>query len=137
VAVRSQTKILGSVAQQEFGSTVANVGDLDLDGVTDVVAGAPGSTASDAIDRGAVHVLFMNRDGTVKAQQAISEAAGNFQGVLNCNISDWFGSSVASVGDLDGDQVQVCSRRFLSFLAVGSTSPHAASTWPKGYRCRS
>jgi hypothetical protein len=55
--------------------------------------------------RGAVYILFLSPDGTVKAEQKISDTAGNFQGVLDND--DRFGSSVAALGDLDGDGIQV------------------------------
>ncbi|MCP4958647.1 MAG: hypothetical protein GY925_05180, partial [Actinomycetia bacterium] len=51
--------------------------------------------------RGAVYVLFLNADGTVKAEQKISSTTGGLTGPLD--NSDDFGVSVAGVGDLDGD----------------------------------
>ena len=48
-------------------------------------------------------VLFLNNDGTVKSHQKISDTQGGFTGILD--IGDWFGSSAASLGDLDGDGV--------------------------------
>jgi hypothetical protein len=85
-----------------FGINVAGLGDLDGDGITDIAVGAflddDGGT-----DRGAVWVLFMNADGTVRAHQKTSDTAGGFNGVLD--NSDLFGRSVAGMGDLDGDGV--------------------------------
>ena len=52
---------------------------------------------------GAVYVLFLNADGTVKSHQKISAAEGNFNEVL-ANYAG-FGTSVSSLGDLDGDGV--------------------------------
>ena len=85
-----------------FGASVASLGDLDGDGVTDLAVGAyrddDGST-----DQGAVWILFLNPDGTVASEQKVSETAGGFGGTLD--PSDLFGLSVASLGDLDGDGV--------------------------------
>ena len=53
--------------------------------------------------RGAVYLLFLNTDGTAKSVQKISSTEGNLGVVLDA--SDLFGSSVASLGDLDGDGV--------------------------------
>ena len=50
-----------------------------------------------------VWVLFLNANGTVKNHQKISDEAGNFTGTLD--DADVFGTSVVSVGDLDGDTV--------------------------------
>ena len=44
-------------------SAVANIGDLDGDGVNDLAAGATGVNAEPAgANRGAVHIMFMNTD---------------------------------------------------------------------------
>ncbi len=53
--------------------------------------------------RGAVWVLFLTGDGTVKAHQKISDEDGNFGGTLA--DGDEFGFAVTSLGDLDGDGV--------------------------------
>ena len=84
-----------------FGSSVASLGDLDGDGVTDLAVGAGGDDTGGS-DRGAVHVLFMNANGTVKSSVKI--ASGTNGGPTLADF-DHFGSSVASLGDLDGDGV--------------------------------
>ena len=49
-----------------FGDSVANIGDLDLDGVNDLAVGAKRDHPSVGNDRGAVYILFMKTDGSVK-----------------------------------------------------------------------
>jgi hypothetical protein len=91
-----------------FGSSVTAVGDLDGDGVTDLAVGARGDgTGGDR--RGAVHVLFMNTDGTAKSSTKIADSTGGGPALTDL---DRFGNSVATLGDLDGDGV--------SDLAVGA-----------------
>ena len=104
-----------------FGRSVANIGDLDGDGVVDLAVGAPTDLAQ---NRGAVYVLFLNNDGTVKANQKINSTEGGFGGVLA--NGDGFGSSVTSMGDMNGDGV--------SDLAVGASLTDiggnaAGATW--------
>ena len=89
----------------EFGEARSpRIGDLDGDTVIDVAV-----ADTSAMDGGgfgawcAVWILFLNSDGTAKAHQKISATQGGFTGVLN-NGAD-FGTSVASLGDLDGDGV--------------------------------
>ena len=55
-------------------------------------------------NRGAVWVLFLNADGTVSSHQKISDTEGGFTGTLD--NSDNFGSSVAGLGDFDGDGIE-------------------------------
>lgn len=86
----------------EFGRSVASLGDLDGDGVIDLAVGAPGD-ATGGTRRGAVWVLFLNADGTVKRHVKIASALGGFTGRLR-NL-DWFGFSLANLGDFDEDGV--------------------------------
>jgi hypothetical protein len=83
-----------------FGSAVADIGDLEGDGVTDVAVGAPGDDEG-GTDRGAVWILFMNSDGTVDMQQKIGDSSGGFNGKLDND--DGFGSALAPLGDLNAD----------------------------------
>jgi len=86
-----------------FGISVASLGDLDGDGVGDLAVGAMGDDDGGGFGRGAVWVLFLDPNGRVISEQKISDTAGGFGGVLD--NADWFGFSVASLGDLDGDGV--------------------------------
>ncbi len=85
-----------------FGSSVAGIGDLDADGIEDIAVGAIGDDDG-GTDRGAVWILFMNADGTVRFEQKLSETNGEFGGGLNDN--DHFGSALAGIGDYNGDGI--------------------------------
>ena len=86
----------------EFGISVASLGDLDGDLVPDLAVGAWFDDDGDT-DRGAVYILFINTDGTVKSHQKITDTAGGFTGTLD--NGDEFGVSIANLSDLDGDGV--------------------------------
>jgi hypothetical protein len=86
----------------EFGYALANIGDLNKDGVTDLAVGVPRDDDG-GTDRGAVWILFMNSDGTVESSQKISSDAGDLD--RDIDDGDLFGSAVTEIGDLDGDGV--------------------------------
>jgi hypothetical protein len=94
----------GTLANEDhFGASVVNIGDADGDGVVDIVVGAYGDDDG-GTDRGALHVLFLNTNGTVKNQSKISNSTGGGLDSLIEN-GDEFGTSAAFLGDHDGDGV--------------------------------
>ncbi len=106
--VKSSTKIASgtnggpTLADYDvFANSVANVGDLDGDGVADLAVGARQDGTGGAL-RGAVHILFLNANGTVKSTSKIASGTGGAPTLVD---GDRFGTSVANVGDLDGDGV--------------------------------
>jgi hypothetical protein len=94
------TGSLGNICQ--FGFSVTSIGDFNGDGVTDIAVGAP-YDSDGGLEKGAVWILFMNSNGTVKSHQKISTLEGNFTGILDTN--NGFGRSISSVGDINGDGV--------------------------------
>ncbi|MEQ9100253.1 MAG: gliding motility-associated C-terminal domain-containing protein [Imperialibacter sp.] len=109
-SVKNQHKISNSQgglaviipSNSRFGYSVSNIGDLNGDGTTDVAVGAV-YDQDGGYQHGAVWILFLNENGTVKTHQKINETAGGFTGSLADLAS--FGSSVTPLGDIDGDGV--------------------------------
>ncbi len=85
-----------------FGSSIASIGDLNGDAIEDLAVGASGDDDG-VYGGGALWILFLNSDGSVKSHQKISATEGYFTGILN--QSDHFGKSLTSIGDLDGDGI--------------------------------
>ncbi|MDX1440057.1 MAG: integrin alpha, partial [Rubricoccaceae bacterium] len=101
-----------------FGWAVSGVGDVNDDGIPDLAVGTIHDDDG-GLDQGAVYILFLDRDGTVKAQQKISETEGGFTGDLD--PGDRFGAGVAGLGDLNGDGVED--------VAVGADQDSDGGEW--------
>jgi hypothetical protein len=83
-------QIFGSGTNARMGHSVANIGDVDGDGVADFAAGEPGADFAAFVDNGAVTVIS---GGTL---QFLAVVRGHESG-------EQFGFALSSWADLDGD----------------------------------
>ena len=84
-----------------FGSAIANLGDLDGDGVVEIAVGTLGNDTG-GNGQGAIHILFLNADGSVKSTVEINSLTLNGPTLSNAN---YYGISISNLGDIDGDGV--------------------------------
>ncbi len=89
--------------QDNFGRSVTSLGDFDGDGIVDIAVGAYGDDTG-AGNAGAVYLLRLNADGTVKPGGA-TKIAGATNGGPTLPANSRFGASAANMGDVDGDGV--------------------------------
>ncbi len=85
-----------------FGTSVTAIGDIDGNGITDIVVGAPDHT-SDGIKHGTVHLISL--DAVMGTSTGIVASANKITGI-STEIAGRFGYSVTNIGDLNGDGVQ-------------------------------
>ena len=125
-----------------FGISVANLGDLDGDGVEDLAVGAPGEpntytnttnngknvTVTVEPRSGAVYILLMSSDGTCKSWNRIGGLSNGGPMLYN---GDEFGFSVSALGDLDGDGIPdmaagapgvIISSAYILYLNINGTA---------------
>ena len=89
--------ITGSFPNESFGAAVA-AGDLNGDGINDVIAGAPRFPLNQA-DTGRTYVFYGPISGSINASEADAIIFGE-------NLNDAFGRAVAAGGDLNGDGLE-------------------------------
>ena len=85
-----------------YGRSIANIGDLNGDGVVDIAVGAWMDDAGGS-NRGVIHIHFMNTDGSIDSTVEINDLTENGPVLLD---NDYYGYSVAGIGDLNGDGVR-------------------------------
>ena len=84
-----------------LGSTLANIGDIDKDGNSDIATMCYNSSKG----RRLILICFLNSDGSIKSAVEISEGKGGLPTNFTPNSIEGFGQSISSIGDLDKDGV--------------------------------
>ena len=87
-----------------FGLAAGSLGDIDSDGVGDLAVGAYNDDDG-GINAGAVYLLLLESNGNVKNAQKLSMLYGSFSAFYTLKADDGFGTSIVSLGDIDGDGV--------------------------------
>jgi hypothetical protein len=109
--VKTWRKLSGSVgsplegwigAGDAFGRSIANIGDLNGDGVADLAVGAPFDDEA-GVDAGAVYILHMLADGTIGEVRKITDGTGGVD--LQLVGADEFGFALAPCRDFNGDGI--------------------------------
>ncbi|MBX2984900.1 MAG: FG-GAP repeat protein [Bacteroidia bacterium] len=110
-------------AHRHLGYSVANIGDIDGDGNTDLAVGESGYQSS----RGAVWILFLNSNGTLKGVQEIGKDKGGFTDSFN--VDSRFGYSITSLGDIDGDGVNDIAVGEMGYINPDSSGNFYGRAW--------
>lgn len=92
-------RLEGADADDNSGASVSGAGDVNGDGIPDVIIGAPESAVNGA---GKCYVVFGDEDGMNVSLSDVEAGIGGF--VINgIALADQFGTAVACAGDVNGD----------------------------------
>ena len=79
----------------KYGFSVATAGDVNGDGYSDILIGAPGMTSSDGVNDEGLVRLYTGSASGLETTYFWTDAGGQ--------TLSWYGISVAGVGDINGD----------------------------------
>jgi hypothetical protein len=94
-------RLVGDTGGEESGSSVSAAGDINGDGVDDLIIGAPYGGSADS---GRSYVVFGSA-GAFPTSMDLSGLNGNNGFRLNGAAGDYSGNSVSAAGDVNGDGV--------------------------------
>lgn len=93
--------IVGVDGGDRSGRSVSRAGDVNGDGIDDLVVGAPGADGVNAIQTGASYVVFGR--SSLPAELNLASLGGNGIKIYGAERGDYSGVSVSDAGDVNGD----------------------------------
>jgi len=120
IDVSGEASIAGASAGDKLGMSVAAAGDINHDGFTDFLIGAPHATTANGADSGAVYAVFGGPNGVpANLDLANLGKSAGFE-IIGADASSLAGFSIKSAGDINGDGIA-------DFIIGAPTEPTGAT----------
>ena len=96
--------IWGAAANDELGTSVAAAGDVNGDGIADLIVGAPYSDDGGRTNSGVAYVIW-GKTGAVRGNIDTSDLGDNGFIIRGRKVNNELGISVSAAGDVNGDGI--------------------------------
>jgi hypothetical protein len=136
-AIASGTSTLGFVMNglltgDQLGWSVSSAGDVNGDGLDDLIVGTNGADRNGVVDIGVSYVVFGKADGAAVNLSAIASGTSTLGFVINgAAAGDNSGFSVSSAGDVNGDGyddlIVGSGQKTVSYVVFGKTGGAAVN----------
>ncbi|AUB43742.1 Ca2+-binding protein, RTX toxin-related (plasmid) [Nostoc flagelliforme CCNUN1] len=120
--------IINGIASADYsGTSVSNAGDINNDGIDDLIIGAPGASPNGIFLAGQSYVVFGGRNLGSSGSLNLSDLNGTNGFLINGIASDYSGSSVSNAGDINNDGIDDL------IIGAYSASPNGISAAGQSY----
>ena len=120
--------VYGEQIADDLGESVSNLGDVNGDGIDDIITGAPGINDGTILDIGEAYIIF-GATGIATSSVDVNNLNGsNGFTVRGVNSSDKIGIVVSSAGDINNDGINdvLIGSSGKAIVIFGSTAGFAA-----------
>nr|NKB46770.1 hypothetical protein [Legionellales bacterium] len=97
--------VAGANALDQFGFSISHAGDINGDGIDDIIVGAPSADPGGISKAGQAYVLFGDNSGFSFSFDVTGLDGSNGFTVSGVNTDDRLGEAVSGIGDFNGDGV--------------------------------
>jgi len=99
-------RLTGEAAVDQAGASVSAAGDVDGDGIDDLIVGATRHDITGTTDAGATYVIFGGQglSGSISLSDVVSGAVRGFRLTAEA-VNDFAGNRVSALGDVNGDGI--------------------------------
>jgi hypothetical protein len=94
-------EVIGTSDDEWLGYSVSSAGDVNGDGINDLIIGSPSKDSLDEFQAGAAYILFGRADGSFPTTDELDGTQGF--AVFGKRLNDRLGASVSAAGDINGD----------------------------------
>ncbi len=97
-------KIQSQSDSEAFAVRVSNAGDVNADGLSDLIASATDADTANGIDSGAAYVIYGTATSASVLNLSALDGSNGFK-IIGANTGDFTGTSVSAAGDVNSDGV--------------------------------
>ena len=97
--------VISGASDDQLGYSVSNAGDINGDGIGDVIIGSPLSDPNDKFNSGKTYVVFGSKENFKQAIDPSTLTATTGFVINGAEVGDDSGHSVSNIGDINGDGV--------------------------------